>query len=244
VTAGNLVATTDADLVNIASITLNGTGQTLTLTNQTEGFTINGSSGNDTITGGAGDDVITGGTGADTITTGTGSDTVVLAAGSMGAVGVNTSADTITDFAQATDTIQFSITGQTGSLVSNGKNVAVAAGAAVVQHIADSTATTLGETTNVVVLDGTFTSVAAMITAIGGSSGSTKLTEAASFTANSDLVVVWTDGTNSHVSLVNDANSGSDAAMLDTDLTATEVVTLSGVTSVAAYTAANFSFIA
>jgi hypothetical protein len=204
---------------------------------------ITGGAAAETIIGGAGNDSITGGAGADTITTGTGSDTVVLAAGSMGAVGVNTSADTITDFAQATDTIQFSITGQAGSLVSYANNVAVLGGAAaVVQHIAANTATTLNAATNVVVLDGAFANAAAMITAIGG--GTTTLTEATSFTAHSDLVVVWSDGTNSHVSLVDDANAAANAVMLAGDLTATEVATLSGVTSVAGLTAANFSFIA
>ena len=77
VDAGNLVATNDADLVNIASIILNGAGQTLTLTNQTENFTIIGSAGNDSITGGGGNDSITGGAGNDTIVGSLGNDTLL-----------------------------------------------------------------------------------------------------------------------------------------------------------------------
>jgi Ca2+-binding RTX toxin-like protein len=205
---------------------------------------ITGGAAAETIIGGAGNDSITGGAGADTITTGAGSDTVVLAAGSMGAVGVNTSADTITDFSLATDTIKFSLTGQAGSVVSNANNVAVTPGAAVVQHIAPNTPTVLNAATNVVVLDGVFLNAAAMIAAIGG--GTTALTQASAFTANSDLVVVWSDGTNSHVSLINDANSVSDAPMLAADLTATEIVTLSGINpaTLATFGPANFSFIA
>jgi len=81
VDAGNLSAPNDVDLVNIASITLNGSGQALTLTSQTENFTITGSSGNDTITGGAGNDSITGGAGDDTINGGAGNDTINGGAG-------------------------------------------------------------------------------------------------------------------------------------------------------------------
>jgi len=82
VDAGTLNAAADNDLVNIASITLNkSSGQTLTLTSQTENFTITGSSGNDSITGGGGNDSINGGNGNDTIVGNGGNDSINGGAG-------------------------------------------------------------------------------------------------------------------------------------------------------------------
>lgn len=189
---------------------------------------------------------VTGGAGADKIVLNAGVDTVVFGAGSLTGItmGANTTAvaDTITDFSTS-DVLNISITnGQTGLLIANANNGAVAAGAAVVEHVGTA-ATTLGATTNVIVFDTAVASSAALLTAIGTTAG-TKLTEATVLTANSDLVIVWTDGTNSHIGLISDANGDTAAVMLAADLTYSEVATLSGVTSVSALTASNFAFIA
>jgi Ca2+-binding RTX toxin-like protein len=74
--------------------------------------TITGNAGNDTLTGGAGNDTITagdgtdslvGGTGADTLTGGTGADTFSIPVGDTTIL--STTADRITDFVTALDTI-------------------------------------------------------------------------------------------------------------------------------------------
>jgi hypothetical protein len=65
-----------------------------------------GSAGVDRIIGLAGADTITGGTGADVMTGGTGADTFVFAAGASGLPSA-TNFDTITDFASASDVIDY-----------------------------------------------------------------------------------------------------------------------------------------
>jgi Ca2+-binding RTX toxin-like protein len=68
--------------------------------------TITGTAGIDTINGGAGADTITGGAGADILTGGTGADTFVFAAGASGTPSA-TNFDVITDFASASDVIDY-----------------------------------------------------------------------------------------------------------------------------------------
>jgi hypothetical protein len=168
----------------------------------------------------------------------TSADTVVLAAGTSATV------DTVAGFTAASDVLALSITAQAGSLVSNANNGAVAAAAtAVVEHVGTA-ATTLGATTNVVVYDTVVADAAALIVAVGTTAG-TKLTTATAFTANSDLFIVWTDGTNAYAGLLNDTQAGGvTPALVAAELAYTNLVTLSGVTTVAGLTAADFAFIA
>ena len=223
---------------------------------------LDGKAGGDTLIGGSGADTITGGEGADTITGGLAADSIILtevvaaidqvnlgAASLTGlAAGAASTAvaDTITGFNIATDIIGISITnGQTGLAITNGGNNAVAAGAAVVQQVGTAAAT-LGATTNVVVFGGAAVATsAALVTAIGTTAG-TLLTDGTSFTANSDFVIVWSDGTNGHVGLINDANAGAAAALVAADLTYSELATITGLTvaNAAALVAGNFTFIA
>ncbi|MCP9790009.1 VCBS domain-containing protein, partial [Cyanobium sp. Maggiore-St4-Cus] len=72
-----------------------------------------GQGGNDVISGGAGDDRIVGGTGVDTMTGGDGADQFIFLKGQ----GSATQIDTITDFAQGTDTIVINGTNITGVTV-------------------------------------------------------------------------------------------------------------------------------
>jgi hypothetical protein len=213
------------------------------ITNGALNVAVTAGAGADTIIGGAGADTITGGAGADTITTGTGSDTVVLAA--------NTAAttDTITDFSIAGgDVLSLSVTQNTAvaaiNRIANGNDGAVAAGAAVVQHVGVAAAA-LGATTNVIVVDGAYANIAAVLTNIG--TANVVSSAAANPTDNNDYVIVWSDGTNSHVNIINDADSGNNAAMLTADLTNDgEVATLNGINAatLATFASANFSFIA
>jgi len=221
-----------------------------------------GKAGNDILVGGSNADALTGGEGSDNITGGlladsivltevvAAADTVNMGAGSLQGLAIGAAstavADTATGFAVANDIVGISITnGQANLLISNGNNGAVAAGAAVVEHVGTA-ATTLGATTNVVVYDTVLANSAALLTAIGTTAG-TKLTTATAFTANSDLVIVWSDGTNAYVGLVNDSQAaGATAALVAADLTYSNLVTLTGVTTanVAAMAAGNFTFIA
>lgn len=249
------------NLVTITA-TQNGAGDQVLTSTSASAVTVNaannGTGGNQTIVTGAGADTITlsgsyaasivnitGGAGADTITLKaghTGANTINLAAGSMAAVGVNTSADSITGFAVATDKLAISITGQAGSAVVNGGDALVVAGAAVVQHALTATATTIASATNVLVLDAVYANAAAVATAIAAG-GSTALTNTTANTANNDYVIAWTDGTNSHLSLVNNATVTA-TAWAAASATLTEVATLVGVTTVAGLAAADFAFIA
>lgn len=88
----------------------------LTTNGLTQGVTVTGGSGTNTIvatgfadiiTGGARADTITAGAGADKITGGAGADTFVFAASSSGGVPSATVFDEITDFAKASDIIDF-----------------------------------------------------------------------------------------------------------------------------------------
>ena len=70
--------------------------------------TIIGGSGGDTLLGGTGDDRITGGADEDSITGGGGADTFVFASGASG--NLTTTKDTILDFDDSVDTLEFDIT--------------------------------------------------------------------------------------------------------------------------------------
>lgn len=244
---------------DLTSVTTNSTGgiQSINTSAGAGNVTVNATSatGAQTITTGAGVDSITttstgggstiqAGAGADSINLAgsSGVDTIILAAGSMASVGSNTSADSITSFGVSNDKINFSLTGQAGSTLSTGGNTLIGAGISTVQHVATAAATTIATTTNVLILDAVYANAAAVKTAIEAG-GSTALTTSAIFTANKDFLLIWTDGTNSHISMVNDSNAGASAALNAGDATLTEIVTLTGMTSVSALTAANLNFI-
>lgn len=173
--------------------------------------------------------------GADTIVlNSTGADTVVLGV----AAGIAT-VDTVTGFSAINDVINISITLGT-VLLQNGNSTALAAGASVVQHALTATATTMAATSSVLVLDATYADAAAVKTALEG--GSTAFSTTSANAANDDYIIVWSDGTNAYVQSMDDATAAT--AMAATGGTFTTLIQLSGVTSVANLTAANFAFIA
>lgn len=201
--------------------------------------TLTGTALANTIVGGAGVDVITGAGGADQLTGNGGNDTFALTDGAT--------IDTITDFSNVagnTDVISFSVAGLNGTiatgLLSNGASAAVAAGAAVVQHI--TAATAVNAATNVFAIDGTFANAAALETAIEAG-GTRQITLTAAGAVDDDYLVVWSDGTNSHVGYY---NQGTAATTFAAAGTYTEIATLTGVNTAAQALLAsgNFLFVA
>ena len=78
------------------------------ITGGTGDDTITGGAGGDTLLGGTGDDRITGGADEDSLTGGDGADTFVFASGASG--NLTTTKDTILDFNDSVDTLEFDIT--------------------------------------------------------------------------------------------------------------------------------------
>lgn len=225
-------------------MTASGLSGNLVATIGVNAATVIGGSGNDTITGGAaadsinggsGNDVLNGGALADTVTGGLGNDRIVVAS--------SVTIDTVTDFSisgtNGVDQIAFSIADiLVLSAPKDGGAVAIAAGTTV-KSVLVSAAKTLVADENVIVLSGTFANAAAMEVAI--ESGGTRQLTSTALTAGDDLIIVWSDGTNSHVGGYNDAVG---ATTLGATGTYTEIVTLAGITSVDAIASANFLFIA
>ena len=94
--------------LNIENINLSGfaaAGATSQITGSSAANVIVGGAGVDTINGGAGNDTITGGLGADVLSGGAGADRFVIAATDS----LNTSLDTINDFAAGTDILVLAV---------------------------------------------------------------------------------------------------------------------------------------
>ncbi|WVL02486.1 Ig-like domain-containing protein [Cyanobacterium sp. Dongsha4] len=83
--------------------TLTGGSGNDSLTGDAGNDNLNGGSGNDTLIGGDGNDTLTGGLGADTLTGGNGNDTFIY--NNLNESSLTYGIDTITDFANATDTL-------------------------------------------------------------------------------------------------------------------------------------------
>jgi hypothetical protein len=127
VLADTTFSSTDANIVNVENITLNGTNVDLNITGQTEGFTITGDSGVNIIIAGSGADTIVTGDGADVITGAGGNDTITLLVGTnadivhMSLFSAN-GADVITNFDKLEDHLNFdlSMTGVTNVVAITG----------------------------------------------------------------------------------------------------------------------------
>ena len=101
-TSTGLNALSDANLVNVETISAAGAAAavTINLASQTEAFTITGSSSADSIAGGAGADTITGGAGADSMAGGGGADAFNFAT-------IAEFGDTFADFTSGVDHLVF-----------------------------------------------------------------------------------------------------------------------------------------
>ncbi|WP_299367409.1 calcium-binding protein [uncultured Tateyamaria sp.] len=105
--------------------------------------TVNGDAGNDKLWGGDGDDVINGGTGKDVMTGGAGADVFVMAA--------NSHRDTITDFEDGVDMLDF--TGHGGVAAFGDLNISQNGNNVVIDHGGPAELTLLN--TNVIDIDAT-----------------------------------------------------------------------------------------
>jgi len=257
-----------------ANQTITGTASTDSINGGAGADTIDGGAGVDTILGGTGADSITGGAGADIITGGAGNDTIVLTEDTAAVDDVvidyselGANVDTVTGFTTGSsgDEIQLDLsaleTAGTSGVFSSAVNFVendtddtsdgVSAAAASVQVMTG--AATLTDEVNLLVLSGaTFGSADEVEDALetGGAFAVTASTTggAPSFTnANNAFVVVWSDGTNAHVSAVHVVTETTDDADFETgDLNVINLVGINGVASIASTTfgTANFEWIA
>lgn len=193
------------------------------------------------------------GVGANTITTGNGNDVITLT-GSRTAVAGNdvisfttaVGVDNIINFiagaaASGGDEIElgtamggFALTDGDGSAIANATTVDLSA-------VVTATGVTLAATDNVIVIGTAFSTTAAMQTFV-----STGIALASAAVATANMVVAWTDGSDTYVSLLEATGAGSAGATTfgsgGHTLTTTTLATLEGVTP-GALAAANFDFI-
>ncbi len=262
---------TDGSAVS-ANIAL-GTALTFTGTSVIDTVSFSTNSGNNVVSTGAGADVITTGAGNDTITAGEGTDAITAGAGvdtiiltettavsdtvttTSGAAYSATNIDSITGFTAGTggDNVEIDIsdailvTGTTDLVAGTGT---VVAGTGVVEEQVVGAGGTIATGTDVTVLTGgVFADNAALIQAItsDGTDSASDLAWAVGGTqANADaFILVYSDGTDTHIVSVADAAAATNLTLEVADLTVTDLVTLSGITSIAAgdFVTANFDFV-
>ena len=215
------------------------------ITGNNSNNTLTGLGGDDTLNSGAGNDTITGGVGVDSITSGTGSDTIQMV------TVISNGVDKITDFSRGAsgDTFKISLAAKDeastpavifSKLVDGSGNAVINTDPISIHVVSGKTTLLAGD--NIIELTTKFTSQALMLTAIevGGSS---ELTFASNHTANDDVIVLWSDGTNTHVTAVNIA--GTADKIVASGTTAADLVVLTGMTALSSgdFVASNFGFI-
>ena len=254
----NVAVTSGITSTGKATIDLSGLTGSGTTT-----ISVVGGTGDDTITAAKVATTITGAAGNDTITLGAGADTVITTVGTAYATGNIDTIKSFTDGASG-DKITIDISDaeavNSGNLVS-GNATATTAGASSILEVALNTAgTDLGANTTltnktVIVLTGKVqdtdsdsdVDMTDLLNVVGDNGSSKLFTWGASNAADDGTIIVWSDGTDAHVSYVADAEAGStDTTWETTDLSGQDIVTLAGVSSIAAgdFVAANFNFVA
>lgn len=227
--AGTNVTVSEVDATGSAGTTtidLSGVTAASEVSTGAGGSTTTLTTGADLFVGGSGDDSVTGGDGADDITLGAGSDTVVLTTA--------VTADTVQDFNTDDDLIQIEVD-NIGSDLVNGNGDSLAADATVTLQSQTSTALNdIAVTTQILVFTDSLANATAMQTAVEALS----FAAAGTPTDDDDILVLWTDGTDTFLSSV-DVLITTDA--IDTAVNST-LVTLIGV-DIADVTAGNFEFI-
>jgi len=192
-----------------------------------------------TVIGGAKADTITSNKNS-TMTGAAGSDIFVVGAGG----------DTITDFTVGAsgDDVHLDVS-QIEGLFTSGDLIILDDGASVThtESIAYHTITTADDldsdatNANTIVLDGkSIASTSALETALE-TGGDYAITTAGAFAANDVFLVLYTDGTNSHLAAVQTAAGATDALFASGDLEAINVVTFTGINDVGTIVAANFA---
>jgi len=235
---GDIVATTNAIFNKVTANVSFVTGVNITTTTGVQTIVVNSGAAQIAAVGSGTVTAAVPGTGAITITSGAGADVISLGSTSVGFVhtGVATIvsttgaayttalADTVTGFVVGTgkDILQIDLSDAGNVLFAGADADTEIAGNLVIRAIAKDAATTLAAGDEVLVITGTFANEAALRTSLGTTGVITKNdTEAAS------LLVIWNDGTNTHVSAVADA--GVDATMTTADLTVVDLIVLTGV---------------
>jgi len=212
-----------------------GSGGTFSidLSGVTNGVVVDGGRGTTTIKSGVGNDDFY-------LKTGLGTDSIVFTGSGQGV-------DTVYRFEAGTADDKISIKGSGGIVISDGSGDVLATTLGTAANVTFLSATAAGTTlltadANLVVITHTaYASVTAMVSSIAsGGDHLIGLVAGASSDAAGNLAVVWTDGTDSYVTLV---SIGADNTAIDDDsYSADTLVTLNGVTA-GALVAANFSFV-
>jgi len=83
--------------------------------------------------------------------------------------------------------------------------------------------------TEILVITGTYTNSAALLVDMGTGAGTTAISWQSNPTAGVGLLVAWTDGTNTYISKVSDADTADNVGMLATELSIVNIVNLAGV---------------
>jgi hypothetical protein len=235
--------------------TVTGTTANDTITGGTGVDTIDGNAGDDTITGGQGNDVITAGEGTDTIDVTSGTDSIALAesTAAVDTVLVNGGIATVTNFdfggTATDDDIQIDISG-INALVSDVlmdvSGGVMAAAAATVKTITGAAALGAGAE-DILIIDGDIASASALETAleVGGTFQLTSGTGSAVVAGTNDtMLVLYDDGSNSYLAAVNvGTGTATGTTFAANDLTATNLVTLTGVTDATDVVAGDFAAI-
>jgi len=259
-----VTGTNGVDTINInggVGSTANGGGSGDTITGGAGADTINGDGGGDTLVGAGGADTITGGAGADTITAGNGADTINLAETTAARdIVVTTSGltakDTINDFAAGsaatTDEVDIDISDVTAlatQLVNldDTANHAGIAGNAITSTVTGAfDADNLTANTDILILGGalTFSSSAALADALEDG-GTAEFTLGGAAVVGDVFMVLYSDGTNTHLSAVEALGAGADNGTFSAgELQANDILTFSGIADASDFAATNFDFIA
>jgi len=267
-TDGQVVTMTGASDVTVTS----GVAD-LTATAYTGAISLTTGNGTTVILSGTGADVLTGGTGADAITGGPGADTIKGAVGadvitlteSTAAIdtvilttgGVQT-AITIVGFnvaaaAASGDNVDIdlsdinALTGIANLMTADTENAATT-GAPLITAVPSGSAYDMaGAVSHILALAGNIASLDALQTALetGGSHQLIVNDADGSLLANDAILVLWDDGSDSHLSLVKfDADPGNDAKFAADAATAVDLILFTGVTDASTFVSNNFDIIA
>ena len=206
--------------------------------NATTGATLTGGDKDDALTGGGGNDTIVGGAGADTITGGKGTNTITGGAG-VDVLVVGAGVDTVTDFTVGAsgDTVTFSLAGvealTTMDLVNLDDSASASSSDAIVFTKTTGVLDLVSAVTdsNVLVLHGSNVANASALETALEAGGAYELTHnSTTVTAGDGFIVIYGDGTNTHIATVEFSVTAVDNATVAAGtLTAKDFVTLTGI---------------
>jgi Ca2+-binding RTX toxin-like protein len=267
--SATVTGTNGVDTINInggTGSTANGGGSGDTITGGAGADVINGDGGGDTLNGAGGADTITGGEGADTITAGNGSDTINLtevtaATDVIVTTSTLTSADTITGFtagsAGTADNVEIDLSDiealatnlSDWDVATGDVTAAGASGAGTAATLSTVTGAFNGDTlttgTDILVLGGTltFSSVGEVADALENG-GSAEFTMDGTDAAGDIYMVLYSDGTNSHLAAIETSvAAGDNGTYAAGELSGNLILSFNGISDATDFAIANFDFI-